>query len=71
MKALPIDRAQSLMRTLGWSFGDVCYAQGQSHVWQVDALRDQDRIIARAHTQSAAWDEALRQAGIIQRDAEQ
>jgi len=61
----PIDRAQRLMRTLGWSFGD-WWTDG---VWTVYAHRDADKIVTRAHLQSEAWDEALRQAGIVQRSA--
>jgi len=58
----PIDRAERLVRTLGWSHGD-WWTDG---VWTVYAHRDADKIITRAHLPSEAWDEALRQAGIVQ-----
>ncbi len=58
-----IDCAQRLLRTLGWSCGD-WWADG---VWTVYAHRDADKIVTRAHSRSEAWDEALRQAGIVQR----
>jgi hypothetical protein len=66
-KPNPIDRAHKLLRLLGWSFGEMCFQGREQLVWQVFARRDADRIIVRAPTQTAAWDEALRQAGIVQR----
>jgi hypothetical protein len=63
----PIDRAQRLLRTLGWSYGDISHWQDGRQVWQVFAYRDNERIVVNAWTQGAAWDEALRQAGIVQR----
>lgn len=60
----PIDRAQKLLAILGWSSGDVCDTSG---TWTVYCYRDNDRIIVRASEQAKAWDEALRQAGIVQR----
>jgi len=33
----------------------------------VYAQRDERRIVTRAHLQFEAWDEALRQVGIVQR----
>ena len=63
----PIDRAHKLLRLLGWSFGDMCYRQNGRDNWQVFASRDADKIVVWAPTQAAAWDEALRQAGIVQR----
>ena len=68
MRINPIDRAHKLLALLGWSFGDLCYRdRGEPAVWQVYAHRDEDKIVVRAPTQAAAWDEALRQAGIVQR----
>ena len=58
-----ISRAQRLLRTLGWSYGD-CWVDG---TWTVYARRDADKIVTRAHLQTEAWDEALKQAGIVQR----
>jgi hypothetical protein len=60
----PIDRAQKLLAILGWSFGDVSDSRS---MWSVYAHRDDQRILVRASGQSQAWDEALRQAGIVQR----
>jgi hypothetical protein len=59
----PIDRAQRLLEVLGGSYGDMRV----NGVWQVYAHRDEQRIVTRPHLQAEAWDEALRQAGIIQR----
>ena len=67
MSPNPIDRAQRLLRTLGWSHGDMSHWQDGRQVWQVYARRDEDRVVVNAWTQDAAWDEALRQAGIVQR----
>jgi hypothetical protein len=64
----PIDRAHKLLALLGWSHGDLCYWQGGRKAWQVYAHRDEDKIVVRTPTQAGAWDEALRQAGIVQRD---
>ncbi len=66
-KSNPIDRAQRLMRTLGWSYGDMCHWRGTKPIWMVYAKRDSDQIVVNADTQSEAWDEALRQAGVVQR----
>jgi hypothetical protein len=63
----PIDRAQRHLRTLGWSYGDMCHWRGTRPLWMVYARRDSDQIVVNADTQSEAWDEALRQAGIVQR----
>jgi len=40
----PIDRAQRLMRTLGWSYGD-WWTDG---TWTAYAHRDADKIVTRA-----------------------
>ncbi len=60
----PIDRAHKLLRILGWSFGDVSDSHGH---WTVYAHRNEQRLVVRASGQAQAWDEALRQAGIVQR----
>jgi len=67
-KRRPVDRAQRLLGILGWSYGDLSYRRRDGHcVWQVYAQRSGERIVARAWTEVAAWDEALRQASIVQR----
>jgi len=43
---------------LGWSYGDTQHWRGHRAIWMVNA-----------DTQSEAWDEALRQAGSVQRSA--
>ncbi len=55
------------MRTLGWLLGDMQHWRGTIPSWVVYAKRDSDVIVVNADTQSEAWDEALRQAGIVQR----
>ncbi len=61
----PVDRAHKLLATLGWSVGDCSTYRG---TWMVYAHRDDQRIVVRANAQAEAWDEALRQAGIVQRE---
>jgi hypothetical protein len=41
---------------------------GIATIWQVYADRDEQKIVTHAFGQAHAWDEALRQAGIVQRD---
>lgn len=62
-----VDRAQRLLRILGWSYGDMSHFDGIATIWQVYAHRDEQRIVARAFGQAQAWDEALRLAGVVQR----
>jgi hypothetical protein len=63
----PIDRAHKLLGLLGWSYGESRHLEGERLVWQVYAHRVEDRIVVNAPSQAEAWDEALRQAGIVQR----
>jgi len=49
---------------LGWSFGDLSDTRG---TWTVYAHRAEQRIVVRASGQAAAWNETLRQAGVVQR----
>lgn len=64
-----LDRWQNLMRILGWSTGETRWiASNRAMFWQVDAMRDDQTIIARASGQTEAWCEALRLAGVVQRD---
>ena len=63
----PIDRAHRLLALLGWPFGGMSHWQDGRQAWQAYARRDRDRIIVNARTQSGAGDEALRQAGVVQR----
>lgn len=65
----PIDRAHKLLALLGWSFGEMSHLHAGRTTWQIYAHRNQDRIIVNAPTQAATWDEALRQSGIVQRQA--
>ena len=58
-----IDRAHKALQMFGWSCGDMSYAYRGQVIWHVSAHRGEDRIIIRALSQAAAWDEALRQAG--------
>jgi hypothetical protein len=67
MSRNPIDRAHHLLRLLGWSFGNMSHWQDGRQAWQVYAHRDHHRIVVNAWTQCGAWDEALRQAGTVQR----
>lgn len=69
IKRNPVDRAHHFLHLLGWSCGDSCFrVSGKPPVWTVYAHRDTQRILTRAETQAAAWDEALRQAAVVQRD---
>jgi len=67
MSKNPIDRAQRLLSALGWSHGEISYWQDGRQAWQVYTHRDDDRIVVNAWTHSAAWNEAIRQAGVLQR----
>lgn len=63
-----IDQAHRLLKQLGWSVGDLAYHRPDgSLVWQVTGRRDEQTIVGRAGTEVAAWNGALRQAGIVQR----
>jgi len=53
---------------LGWSYGDMQHWRGNRAIWMVYFKRDSDQIVVNADTQSEAWDEALRQAGVVQRN---
>ncbi len=67
---LPQENCQHLLHALGWSPGETSwrYPDG-SGFWQVDASRDDEVVIARAATQTEAWAEALRMAGVVQQSA--
>jgi len=63
-----IDRAHKSLHLLGWNYGEMAYRFRGRFIWHISAHRGEDRIIVRANTQAAAWDEALRQACVVQRD---
>lgn len=62
MAAQTVDDRSSFLRFLGWSCGDMAFNEGRAVVWQVFALRGDQRIVARAPTQSEAWVAAVEQA---------
>jgi hypothetical protein len=65
-RVLTVDRAQQFIRLLGWSSGDVA---DTDRTWQVTCRRDEETIIARADSQTAAWNLALEQVGKVQRNS--
>jgi len=66
--AVDVDSAYSLLHRLGWSVSDWCYRDtaGQA-VWMVTAFRGDEGISVQARGQTEAWNEALRQAGLMER----
>lgn len=69
---LTSDAAYSLLHEAGWSVGDTAYADPDSGglVWLVYAHRGQQQIVAKAESQTEAWNEAARLAAEIELDAE-
>lgn len=61
------DAAYWLLHAAGWSIGDTAYTVPDSGrvVWMVYCHRDEQQGIAKAESQAAAWNEAVRMAGLI------
>lgn len=57
-----IDSYSDTLHRAGWSSGDLSFNNGERLVWQVYAYRGDQRIVARASTQSEAWWLAAKQA---------
>jgi hypothetical protein len=70
MKPAPaIDLAHRLLHRLGWSVGEARFQMPDgSRYWQVDASREEQVVIATAHSQAKAWWECCRMAGVVVRD---
>ncbi len=49
-----------LLTAAGWSVGDVSYKVDGQTIWEVYCHRGEQKIVARAETQDAAWIEAVR-----------
>ena len=62
------DAAYSLLHAAGWSIGDTAYRDPDSGrpVWLVYCHRGEQQIIAKAESQAAAWNEAVRLAGLVE-----
>lgn len=60
MHAPTIDEMHSELHRFGWSLGEIAYTLGNRLIWQVDARRDDARIVAREYNQTAAWRAAWR-----------
>ena len=66
-----IDLAHGLLHRLGWSVGEAGFKlPNGSRYWQVDAMKDEQVILAMADSQAKAWWECLRLAGVVQYDTE-
>jgi hypothetical protein len=46
----------------GWSVGETCFRTNAGPVWQVDGTNGENRLLARAPTQTGAWRLACEQA---------
>lgn len=57
-----VDACAHALHRLGWSSGEMAFNNGRAVVWQVYAHRGDQRIVARAPTQSEAWVAAAEQA---------
>ncbi len=68
---LTSDAAYSLLHDAGWKIGDTTYADPDSGrlVWMVYAHRGEQKIVARAESQAAAWNEAVRLTTEIEGEA--
>lgn len=62
------DAAYSLLHAVGWSIGDTAYTDPDIGrlVWMVYCHRGEQQVIAKAESQAAAWNEAVRMAELIQ-----
>ena len=63
-----VDSCHAALYNAGWSTGDCPAFLPAGEVWQVYALRDEHRILARAKRQSVAWMLALRQAWRLEKE---
>jgi hypothetical protein len=55
-----IDACQAHLHAKGFSIGDMAVRSTRGTMWAVFAHRGNERLVARARTQSAAWREAVR-----------
>jgi hypothetical protein len=62
------DAAYSLLHAARWSVGDTAYRDPDSGrlVWLVYCHRGEQQIIAKAESQTGAWNEAVRLAGLVE-----
>lgn len=62
------DAAYSLLHAVGWSIGDTAYHDPDTSqlVWLVYCHRGEQQVVAKAESQSAAWNEAVRLAGLAE-----
>jgi hypothetical protein len=57
-----IDACQARLHAAGWSIGDMAVRTSKGMMWVVFAHRGDERVVARAQRQAAAWKEAVRLA---------
>lgn len=60
-----IDLCESDLHQLGWSVGELAYHGPNGLIWQVQGPRGGETILARAPTQSDAWQAAANQAHMM------
>jgi hypothetical protein len=59
---ITVDDYAAELRRLGWSAGDVLVHSEDGSQWMVYAHRGEERIVAKARSQTDAWREASRLA---------
>ena len=52
---LSTDDAYQRLHLAGWSVGDVCFLENDRRMWMVYAHRGEQKIVAKAPSQSDAW----------------
>ena len=62
MNAITVDAMHVEPHSTGWSLGEIAFDHACRRIWQVDARRGENWIIAREYNQTAAWREAWREA---------
>ncbi len=63
---LSSDDAYERLHSTGWSVGEVCYTKNGGDVWLVYAHQGEQKIVAKAPTQTAAWRRACTMAAEIE-----
>jgi hypothetical protein len=60
-----VDECHDRLHRVGWSVGETCFQTDAGVVWQVDGTNGENRLLARAPTQAAAWRQAVEQAATV------
>jgi hypothetical protein len=54
-----IDDCHSRLKSLGWSVGDACIVENGQRFWQVFCQKGDQKVVARAGSQTEAWRAAV------------